>query len=65
VRADPVREKATLGVVSQNSTAWNAEVDIALGELEIRTAEAIKRRALEECLPTVSNAYGSKSSRIP
>jgi hypothetical protein len=53
VRADRVREK-TRDAVSQNSTACAAapgclpetsaiEVDVVLGELEIRTAEAIKR----------------------
>jgi hypothetical protein len=41
--------------VSQNSTAWNAEVDVVLGELGHRTSEDIDE----------PSAYRSKSSGIP
>ena len=37
-----LREKAGLGPVSQNSTAFDVEVDVDLGELGCRTAEAIE-----------------------
>jgi len=42
-RADPAEEKTARGTVSQNSTAWNAEVDVVPGEPEHRTTEVIKR----------------------
>ena len=38
-----LREKAGQGPVSQNSTAFDVEVDVDLGELAIWTAEAIDR----------------------
>jgi hypothetical protein len=41
--------------VSQNSTAWNAEVDVVLGEFGHRTTEVIDG----------PNAFRSKSSGIP
>ena len=48
-------EKAGLGPVPQNSTAWNVEVDVVPGEPGHRTAEAIDE----------PGACGSESSRIP
>ena len=48
-------EKAGLGPVPQNSTAWNVEVDVVPGEPGHRTAEAING----------PGACGSESSRIP
>ena len=55
-RADPAEEKAGHGPVSQNSTAWNVEVDVVLGELGHRTSRETSNEP---------NAYRSKSSGIP
>jgi hypothetical protein len=56
VRAGRSRhEKAGLGPVPRNSTAWNVEVDVVPGEPGHRTAEAIDE----------PGACRSKSSGIP
>ena len=54
-RDDPAREQAGRRPVSQNSTAWNVEVDVVLGEFDHRTTEVINE----------PNAYRSKSSGFP
>ncbi len=62
VRADTksAHEKAGRGPVSQNSTAWNAEADVVLGEPGHRTARRGTRRP-----STSRTTYRSNGSGIP
>ena len=54
----PPSRKPAVRPVSQNSTAWNVEVDVVLGELVVRTKNAKRRSTSTGQQPTGVNGSG-------